>query len=71
MLQKGPHTVAAGGACFGTQQQRPQTGTQDLSKLTGKSNLPGPGTYALPSSLGPQALGRCRSYSSFSFGLQR
>ena len=55
---------------FGTQQQRPPTGAaaSDISKLTGKSTLPGPGNYPLPSSMGKQSLGRCHSFSSFSFG---
>ena len=55
---------------FGTQQQRPAYGAAalDVSKLTGKSTLPGPGSYVPPSSIGKQPLGRSHSYSSFSFG---
>ena len=58
---------------FGTQQQRPPSGAaaMDISKLTGKSVLPGPGNYPLPSSLGKQALGRCHSTSSFAFGTSK
>jgi len=58
---------------FGTQEQRPAEGgaANDVSKLTGKSNLPGPGSYPQPSSVGTQPLGRCHSYSKFSFGNQR
>lgn len=57
-------------ASFGTQQQRPMTGgaAAELSKLTGKSKLPGPGTYRAPSSLGAQALGRSRSFPASAFG---
>ena len=58
---------------FGTQEQRPSAATAsgDVSRLTGKSNLPGPGSYQQPSSVGKQALGRCHSYSMYSFGNQR
>jgi hypothetical protein len=57
-------------AQFGTQKQRPDgfAATQDISKLTGKSNLPGPGTYKLPAAVGKQPLGRCHSNPHFSFG---
>ena len=55
---------------FGTQEQRPSTGagSGDVSKITGKSNLPGPGNYPLPPSVGKQPLGRCHSLSAYSFG---
>lgn len=55
---------------FTTQVQRPETGSAaaNISKLTGKSTMPGPGSYGLPSSMGKQALARSHSYSSFSFG---
>jgi hypothetical protein len=43
----------------------------DLSKLTGKSQTPGPGSYVAPSSVGKQALGRCSSHAQFSFGTQK
>jgi hypothetical protein len=58
---------------FGTQQQRPMTGAMqtDVSKLTGKSNTPGPGAYPQPAAVGKQPLGRCNSYPTFSFGTQR
>lgn len=58
---------------FGTQEQRPATGAaaQEISKITGKSNLPGPGSYPQPASVGKQPLGRCHSFSVFSFGNQR
>ncbi len=58
---------------FGTQQQRPLSMKEksDISRLTGKSKLPGPGQYAAPSSLGTQALGRSRSTSAFSFGTSK
>ena len=58
---------------FGTQQQRPASGAagQEISKLTGKSNMPGPGSYVQPSSVGKQALARCSSHSAFSFGTQK
>ena len=59
-------------AQFGTQQQRPPSSAgQEISKLTGKSNLPGPGAYTAPSAFGKQALGRSHSYSMYSFGNQR
>ena len=60
-------------AHFGTQDQRPSTGAaaQEISKLTGKSNTPGPGSYSAPSSVGRQALARCYSTSSFSFGTMK
>ena len=58
---------------FGTQQQRPASGAAalDVSKLTGKSTLPGPGSYPPASSMGKQALGRAHSYPSFSFGTSK
>jgi len=57
---------------FGTQQQRPPAGAgQDISRTTGKSSLPGPGSYPMPSSVGKQSLGRCHSFSMYSFGNQR
>ena len=59
---------------FGTQEQRPPTGSalsQEVSKLTGKSNTPGPGSYIASSSVGKQPLARSYSASSFSFGNQK
>ena len=59
---------------FGTQEQRPATGSalsQEVSKLTGKSNTPGPGSYIASSSVGKQPLARSYSASSFSFGNQK
>jgi len=58
---------------FGTQEQRPATGAAalDVSKLTGKSTLPGPGSYPQPPSVGKQPLTRCHSYATYSFGNQR
>ena len=60
-------------AQFGTAMQRPESGSaaQEISKLTGKSNTPGPGSYVSQSSVGKQALARCSSNSSFSFGTQK
>jgi len=60
-------------AHFGTQEQRPTTssGSTDISKLTGKSNTPGPGSYVAPSSVGKQALARCYSTSGYSFGTMK
>jgi hypothetical protein len=56
---------------FGTEEQRPPSSvSRDISKLTGKSTLPGPGHYPLPSSMGKQALGRSHSSSLYSFGNQ-
>lgn len=58
---------------FGTAEQRPASGaaSQEISKLTGKSNTPGPGSYIAPSSVGKQPLGRCYSTAAFSFGTQK
>ena len=55
-------------ASFGTQRQRPVTSASQVSSLTGKSNVPGPGTYGMQSSIGVQSLGRCRSNNSWTFG---
>jgi len=65
-LGDGPH------AKFGTQEQRPSPGVGgEISRITGKSNLPGPGSYPMPPSVGKQSLGRCHSFSMYSFGTQR
>ena len=58
-------------ARFGTEEQRPTMGQakSDISKLTGKSLLPGPGQYPLPPSVGKQPLGRMHSGSQYSFGM--
>ena len=55
-------------AGFGTEVQRPVPTTADISKHTGKSLEPGPGTYALAPSIGPQALAGKRSNQAYSFG---
>lgn len=55
-------------ASFGTQRQRPVTAASEVSSFTGKSNLPGPGTYGAQSSIGTQSLARCRSNTAWSFG---
>ena len=54
---------------FGTEEQRPPLAR--VSKSTGKSSTPGPGAYAVPSSMGHQTLGLRASSSAYSFGLSR
>ena len=54
---------------FGTEEQRPPLAR--VSKSTGKSSTPGPGAYAVPSSMGHQSLGLRASSSAYSFGLSR
>ena len=63
-LGDGPH------ASFGKQKQRPSASTlsSDISSFTGKSNLPGPGTYGAQSSIGSQTLTRCASHAAYTFG---
>lgn len=58
---------------FGTEEQRPTTGAAglDISKITGKSMLPGPGSYPLPAAIGSQPLARCNSLPKYSFGNQK
>jgi len=57
-------------ALFGKEKQRPAAATHssDISSFTGKSNLPGPGTYGAQSSIGPQSLTRCSSHAAYTFG---
>merc|ERR1740139_1754428 len=57
---------------FGTETQRPPAMTNgEVSKSTGQSMSPGPGTYALQGAFGPQYLGRCRNLPHYSFGFQK
>jgi len=57
---------------FGTETQRPPAMTNsEVSKTTGQSMSPGPGTYALQSAFGPQYLGRCRNLPHYSFGFEK
>ena len=57
---------------FGSQEQRPASlgggGGGGVSRASGRSTLPGPGSYKLPGSVGPQALSRCKSNNAYSFG---
>ena len=54
---------------FGTETQRPPPRTGlDISKTTGKSTTPGPGTYPLHGAMGPQPLAGTRGNPMYSFG---
>ncbi|KAL1518735.1 hypothetical protein AB1Y20_003020 [Prymnesium parvum] len=59
-------------ASFGRAQQRPAyivpSGPHEVSSVSGKSFMPGPGAYTLHSSIGPQTLTRCTTPASYSFG---
>jgi len=60
---------------FGSEQQRPlifgatAMRSADVNHATGKSTIPGPGSYQQPSSVGTQTLTRSRSSSKYTFGL--